>query len=90
MLGASASIDPAALELFRGRRVRIVEHDDDAGRKAGERWALSLAPIVSAVDPLRFIDLVQADGQPVTDLNDALRVDADTFEANRVLWGVVA
>lgn len=89
MLGASASIDPDALELFRGRRVRIAEHDDEPGRKAGKRWADSLAGVTSKVIAIRFHGLIQADGQPVKDLNDALRIDADVFEENRELWGVI-
>jgi hypothetical protein len=88
MLGAANN--PRESELYRlaGRRVRVVEHDDDAGRNAGPRWAGILRPHVESVDGLRFAGLVQSDGQRCKDLNDALRVDADTFEQNRFLWGV--
>lgn len=74
MLGAGNN--PRESELFRlaGRRVRIVEHDDDAGRKAGKRWADLIRPHVETVDGLRLSGLVRSDGQRCKDLNDLLLV----------------
>ena len=39
MLGASVDICSAALPHFADRRVTMVAHADEAGRKAGLRWA---------------------------------------------------
>lgn len=88
MLGAASSIADSALPSFKGRLVRIVEHDDEAGRTAGPRWARQLAGVAQKVDAIRFSGLTRADGAPVKDLNDALHLDADTFEGARFLWEV--
>jgi hypothetical protein len=74
MLGATNNPRESELHRFTGRTVRIVEHDDDAGRKAGKRWAVLLRPHVESVDGLRLTGLVRADGQPCKDLNDLLLV----------------
>ncbi|MFM7803738.1 MAG: hypothetical protein ACKPGK_04520 [Verrucomicrobiota bacterium] len=89
MLGASSLIADEALEVFRGRRVRFVIHADTAGTKGLARWGAQLRGIAASRDSICFEGLHRADGQPVKDLNDALLVDADTFERARILWGVV-
>lgn len=89
MLGASSPIANEALELFRGRRVRFVVHADTAGAKGLARWGLQLRGIAASRDSICFKGLHRADGEPVKDLNDALLVDADTFENARILWGLV-
>ena len=89
MLGASGSIAGEALEAFRGRKVRFVIHADDTGTKALNRWASQLRDIAARRDFICFDSLRKPEGKPVKDLNDALLVDADTFEKARILWGVV-
>ena len=79
MLGASQRIHADALPLFAGKRVRIFGHDDDAGRMAVERWAAQLASAGANVDAFSFAGLVQTDGKPVKDLNDALLMDVASF-----------
>lgn len=74
MLGASNNPRESELYRFAGRRVRIVEHDDEAGRKAGKRWADLIRPHVESVDGLRLSGLVRSDGQRCKDLNDLLLV----------------
>ena len=74
MLGATSDPRESELYKFTNRAVRIIEHDDDAGRKAGKRWAALLRPHVESVDGLRLTGLVRADGQPCKDLNDLLLV----------------
>lgn len=74
MLGATNNLRESELFRFAGRRVRIVEHDDDAGRKAGTQWARLLRPHVESVDGLRLSGLVRSDGQRCKDLNDLLLV----------------
>jgi CHC2-type zinc finger protein len=80
---ASPQIPDAALQSFRDKRVRIFVHDDNAGYSAAKRWALQLREIARKVDGYRFDGLTQADGTPVCDLNDLLRVDYDCWEQNR-------
>lgn len=83
MLGAGCNPRESELYRFTGRTVRIIEHDDDAGRKAGARWAGLLQPHAASVDGLRLCGLVRTDGRPAKDLNDALLVsESDLRSAN--------
>ena len=86
MLGTSLRINPDALPLFAGKRIRIFGHDDDAGRGAVERWAAQLASVAGDVDAFTFAGLRRVDGEPVKDLNDALLMDgAGLAQAERIL-----
>jgi hypothetical protein len=89
MLGASSPIADEALELFRGRKVRFVVHDDTAGTNGLNQWGRQLRGIAASRDSICFNGLHRADGAPVKDLNDSLLVDADTFETARILWGLL-
>lgn len=74
MAGASAGISSDALAYFRGKRVRIFEHRDAAGERAGTRWAAQLREAGAAVDGLRL-------AQPCKDLSDVLAAtDAEHLE----------
>ena len=79
ILGASQKIHTDALPLFAGKRVRIFGHDDEAGSSAVARWAAQLASVGVDVDAFSFAGLVQVDGKPVKDLNDALLMDVASF-----------
>ncbi|MBS0632059.1 MAG: hypothetical protein JSS11_09110 [Verrucomicrobia bacterium] len=70
--GTGAKMDPGALELMRGRRVRIYPHADadGGGVKSARKWALQLAEVGCAVDLFDFNLLRRTDGMPVKDLND--------------------
>ncbi len=75
MLGrGTTTIDPEAVELMRGCRVRVYAHRDaDGGGLASARaWASQLASQGGCeVDIYQFDDELQrTDGRPVTDLND--------------------
>jgi len=88
MLGASLSIPEDALPLFAGKKVRIFEHNDEsgAGRKAAARWATQLQRVGADVDAFDFEGLVQVNGSPIKDLNDALFADAKSFaELERIM-----
>ena len=85
MLGASAGIESAASPAFAGKRVRIVAHADDAGQEAAKRWATSLHPIAASVDLVTLGTLRRRNGEAVKDLADAFDVDADTWDAARIL-----
>lgn len=70
--GTGARIDPEALELMRGRRVRIYPHNDadGGGVKSARRWAHQLQEMGCVVDLFNFADLHRTDGTPLKDLND--------------------
>lgn len=89
MLGATARICEDALPRFAGRAVRIFEHDDPEGRKAGQTWARQLRSHAPKIDRVTFDGLRRTDGTPVKDLNDLALIDADDFEANRWIWRIV-
>lgn len=67
MLGAGMKIPPGALGSMSGRRVRILQHNDSAGRKAANEWAWQLHRFRAKVD----IWMPSADG---ADLNDVFKL----------------
>ena len=56
MLGASNRIPEDVLRHFAGKRVRIFQHDDDAGRNAGALWAAQLIAAASTWMAIRSLD----------------------------------
>ncbi len=70
--GTGARIDPAALELMRGRRVRIYPHNDadGGGVKSARQWAYQLREVGCEVDIFDFTLLHRTDATPLKDLND--------------------
>jgi CHC2 zinc finger len=92
MNSAALDIADEALPAFRGKRVRIFAHTDDAGMKASERWQAQLTGVASKVDCWRFgSNWMQTDGGPVKDLNDFLRIDYDCWEDDRtIIEGVMS
>jgi CHC2 zinc finger len=75
MTGASCSIHPDALSIFRGKRVRIFGHADERGKEAMGRWAEQLRAVQAEVDGFFFEGLLKADGSPIEDLNDFILAD---------------
>ena len=65
ILGASNAIPDDALRYFAGKRVRIFQHDDAAGRDAGALWAAQLIAAGVDVDGYSFAELSRADGHTV-------------------------
>jgi hypothetical protein len=61
--------------MFRGKRVRIFGHADEAGQTAIQRWADQLLTVQAEVDAFYLEELVKRDGSPVKDLNDFLLAD---------------
>lgn len=81
MLGRSTGgmIHREALELLRGRKVRIYPHADadGGGVAAAKKWARQLAAVGCVVDAFSFGELRQRDGSPVKDLNDCCAIHPD-------------
>lgn len=65
-------LHPDSLEHFRGRRVRIVPHNDPDGGSylSAIRWAKQLQAEGAEVDCFHLKDLKTTAGTPVKDLND--------------------
>jgi hypothetical protein len=80
MLGASNRIPDQALRHLAGKRVRIFVHDDEAGEKAVARWGQQLIEAGIEADGYLFEGLMQADGKPVKDLNDFMRMSPEQIE----------
>jgi hypothetical protein len=73
MLGAvagQAGLDEEALELLRGRRIRVIPHADQAGEKTQINWVAMLRALGCEVDGLHVEEL---HGQ-AKDLNDLTRL----------------
>jgi hypothetical protein len=83
MLGASNAIPGHALRHFAGKQVRILQHDDEAGRDAGALWAAQLIAAGAEVDGYSFAGLTRGDGKAVKDLNDFAHVHPDQWEEQR-------
>ena len=83
MLGASNAIPGHPLRHFAGKQVRILQHDDEAGRDAGALWAAQLIAAGAEVDGYSFAGLTRADGKAVKDLNDFAHVHPDQWEEQR-------
>jgi hypothetical protein len=66
MMSAAPLIHLEALPLFRGKRVRLFPHSDDAGLKSCERWAGQLAYAGAVVDAFSL-------GSLAKDLNELVR-----------------
>jgi hypothetical protein len=75
MNGTGCSIRDDALPYFRGKRVRIFGHADEAGQRAIQRWAEQLQGVEAEVDGFFFEGLVKRDGSPALDLNDFILAD---------------
>jgi hypothetical protein len=74
MLTASIAIPALCLPLFAGKHVRIFGHDDMPGQQAGERWCKQLEPVAAKVDIFSFDGFSTADDEPVTDLNELIKI----------------
>lgn len=75
--GAASRIDPQALELLRGHRIRIYPHSDPDGGGVARAavWFHQLRAVGCDVDYFTFEGMTRRDGKPVSDLNDAALID---------------
>ena len=93
ILGASNHrLAPEALAKFKGKRVCLFPHVDDAGRKAVREWARQFKEAGAArVTAFDLSGLVMADGTEGKDLAELLKIHPDCFhaEAGRKFWEVM-
>ncbi|HAL70688.1 MAG TPA: hypothetical protein DCP71_02835 [Verrucomicrobiales bacterium] len=75
--GTGSRLSPEALHLIGQRRVRIYPHEDadGGGLAAAWVWRRQLRAAGCKTDAFHFTGLLQADGRPVKDLNDAALCD---------------
>jgi hypothetical protein len=84
---AGGAIHSEALGLLAGKRVRIYPHadSDGGGLEAAAKWAAQLAGAGCHVDAVSFAGRLQANGQPVNDLNDWILSNPTTQEKRQAL-----
>jgi hypothetical protein len=87
-LSASVNLLADDVEKFRGRRVRIFGDADPAGEQAADRIGQQLASVAAEVQIFSVAGLSRDNGEPVKDLFDVTRIDADDFESERDVWSV--
>lgn len=88
MTGAGLRIPAECLPPFAGVRLRIFCDADESGRRAALRWEGQLREAGAVVDAFDLSGLLQADGKPVKDLNDACRMAADERAALGLMEGM--
>ncbi len=76
MLGASGRIPDEALDLLKGKTVRLYPHDDPAGFAAAARWTAQLETADCDVDRIDFAGMRRGDHDMIKDLNDFARLAA--------------
>jgi hypothetical protein len=90
MAGAGLRIPAECLPVFNGRRVRIFADADESGRAAAVRWECQLREHGARVDAYDLAGLLQDNGKPVKDLNDACRMAAPERAALGLMEGMTA
>jgi hypothetical protein len=81
--GAAMWIPESVLPRFKGKRVRIFIHNDQAGITAANRWSAQLCEAGAIVDGYSFDGLIQTGGRPVEDFNDFCRLDYECPQQHR-------
>ena len=88
MTGSGLRLPAECLACFAGVRVRIFCDADKSGRAAALRWEGQLKGAGAVVDAFDLGGLLQADGKPVKDLNDACRMVANERAALGLMEGM--
>lgn len=89
MLGAGAGrlgIAPEALQLFRGKHVRIYPHNDVSGMTGFCNWLPQLSKAGCEVSRVSFAGITRPDGSPANDLNDLTSRQPGSHEPFRFLF----
>ena len=79
MGSAGCHIPQEALELLRGKRVRIFIDNDDRGLDASTKWAGQLIKVGCMVDGFDFSGLMKRNGDAVKDLNDCTQLSEESI-----------
>ena len=80
MLGGANRMAPEAAAMLAGKTVWLYPHADEAGTKAVEEWARSLAVAgVREVFSFDLSGLVRRDGRPGKDLNDYVCIEPECW-----------
>ena len=83
MLGASCSISEEALQHFRGKKVTLYPHLDQAGREAAQRWGDQLhSSGIEEIDIFSLDGATNESGHEVNDLYDTFNLSAESLEDN--------
>ena len=85
-LGTGVNVIAEDVQVFLGRRVRIIADVDPAGVHTAARIGERLTSVAAEVQTFSLAGLKRDDGLPVKDLFDLSRIDYEDFEANRDLW----
>ena len=89
MLSANVRIAAEALELFRGKHVRMLPHADVAGRNGAVEWKQQLQEAgASKVDFVDFAS-VKAVDKSIKDLNDFLPLHVAGYRNDPETWRVL-
>ena len=88
MTGAGLRIPAQCLPVFQAKRVRIFCDADSSGRSAALRWETQLREAGAVVDAFDLSGLLQANGKPVKDLNDACRMTRADREQTGFMEGL--
>lgn len=81
MLGAAnARIEPEAIELLRGKHVRLFPHKDAPGQRAACAWARQLTEAGCTVDAFDLSGCICTNGETGKDLADVCRIAPECFE----------
>jgi len=83
MPSAGANFTNSSLAYLQNKRARIFVDDNAPGKEAANRWARQLQNANVEVDGFIFAGLFTTDGQPVSDLNDLLKVDCASWDQFR-------
>lgn len=86
MLSAAPAISEDALPLFAGKIVRIFAHADDAGQRAGQKWARQLYGLAAKIELFNFFGLTRVNGEPAKDLYDLRDLSPTEYLNDETLW----
>jgi len=89
MMGANAGrhgIAPKALQMFRGKHVRIYPHNDTSGTEALANWLPQIVKAGCTVSRASFAGIMRPDGTPANDLNDLTSPLPGSHEPYRFLF----
>ena len=83
MLGASCTISEEALHHFKGKKVTLYPHADQAGQEAAQRWGDQLySSGIEDIDIFSLEGATDQSGNRINDLYDTFNLSAESLEDN--------